>query len=296
MTMTQPFISLSDTKTLYSSEQALPLIVVNSPKCYSVISLYGGQILEFKAKDKPNLLWLSPIAIFESGKAIRGGVPICAPWFGPHRGEEKVGITYPNHGFARTSIWQKKDVVVNQNNDIQISLLLNQSASSEEVFPHQFSMEIQFTLGDELTIEFSIVNNSSTLMNCEWALHSYFTIDNIEKTSVGGLDTYQYVDSANNKLIETLRGPLYFKGEVDRYFIDGSTTQTIKNTPPINISGNNCNSVITWNPGAQLAANMADIGEDLYQQFVCVERGAIFDNLWKIAPSQKQTATMVLSN
>jgi len=298
--MTQSFISFSDTKQLYNAAQALPLIVVTSPKCYAVISLYGGQILEFKPTDKPALLWLSPVALFEPGKAIRGGVPLCAPWFGPHRSKREqnsdLGKVYPNHGFARTSVWTKTSAQANQDHSVTITLALKHSEQSALVYPHQFTMELEFTLGDELTIEFAITNHSTATIECEWAMHSYFAIDNIATAAVNGLDGYQYVDSANNANVEQLNGALTFNGEVDRYFITGSASQTIENSTPISISGTNCNSVITWNPGAELAEKMPDISDKFYQQFVCVERGAIFENQWLIAPAQKQSARMVLSN
>jgi len=287
---------MSNTQKLYNAVQDLPLIVIDSPKCYAVISLSGGQILEFKAKDKPALLWLSPIATFELGKPIRGGVPICAPWFGPYKGAQTAGLTYPNHGFARTSLWTKNTAITNANGEVAITLALNHTNDSEQVYPHQFAMELSFTLSDKLSVEFSIINKSAVDIDCEWALHSYFAIEDIAKTAVSGLDTYQYVDSANNAIVDRLNGNLHFPSEVDRYFVYGSQDQKIENLTPINISGSHCNSVITWNPGAQLAAKMVDISERFYHQFVCVERGAIFENQWQIAPAQKKTAKMVLSN
>ena len=294
--MTNAIISHSDTQTLYGASQALPLIVIDSDKCYGVISLYGGQILEFRPKDKAPLLWLSPLAVFETGKAIRGGVPICAPWFGPYRGKAQSGTSYPNHGFARTSTWQQQDSSINSNNEVQVALTLAPSETSLALYPHPFTLEIQFILGDELTIEFSVINHSDTVIECEWALHSYFAVEDIALTEVNGLDALQYVDSANNGVIEHLNGSLSFNGEVDRYFINGSAEQTINSKSPITISGNNCDSVITWNPGAALADKMSDISAAYHHQFVCVERGAIFSNQWQIAPSQKQSATMTLSN
>jgi len=274
----------------------MPLIVIDSPKCYAVVSLYGGQILEFKAHNKPPLLWLSPLVIFELGKAIRGGVPICAPWFGPYKGTKRDSISYPNHGFARTSLWQQQSITTNQDDDIQIILTLTPNETSKLTYPVQFSMEICFTLGNELAIDFAVTNHSTRTIECEWALHSYLAIDDITTASVSGLEGYQYIDSANGRTVEILPAQLRFDGEVDRYFIQGSKAQSIDGAFPVSITGTNCDSVITWNPGTELAGKMSDIGSDFYQQFVCVERGAIFNNQWRIESGQQQRATMVLSN
>lgn len=294
--MTLTHITHSDTKQRYGSEETLPLLIIDSPLCSAVISLYGGQILEFQAKNKQPLLWLSPLAIFQQGKAIRGGVPICAPWFGAYRGEQSPNTTYPSHGFARTSIWQEHSISAQDDDTIHVCLALLDNSVTNAIYPAQFRMEINFILSDTLSIEFSIANTGDKALKCEWALHSYFAIDDIAKTSIAGLENQEYVDSANDGKIECLTDALTFDGQVDRYFIKSTESQTIQNSTPVSVSGTNCNSVITWNPGAKLAANMADISEQYYAQFVCLERGAIFDNQWHIEPMQSQTARIMLGN
>jgi len=288
-------ITHTTTSTLYGATESFDLIVVDSPECYAVISLYGGQILEYRATGKPALLWLSPNVSFTQGKAIRGGVPICAPWFGPHKSAQNNGVNYPNHGFARTSDWQ---IIQQQANETQaiISLSLSTNEKTLTIFPYACRMEITFTLSDTLNIEFSVTNLGDNTIPCEWALHSYFTVEDVNIITVEGLSNRQFVDSANNNTTALLTGQQTFDGQVDRYFINGSEQQTINTTPAITVIGNNCDSVITWNPGTELAANMPDIGSECYQQFVCVERGAIFDNQWHIAPHQQQRAVMTLSN
>lgn len=299
--MTHSFISISDTQQRYNSKESLPLLIIDSPKCQAVISLYGGQILEYKASGKPALLWLSPLAVFEQGKAIRGGIPICAPWFGPHKSKQPLSkqqadVSYPNHGFCRTSTWQHDSTQVNDKNEVIVSLLLSTTASTKLIYAHDCAINIIFKLGDTLSIEYGVTNTGDTEMEFEWALHSYLAIEHINTTTVDGLDGLPYIDSANNNAAATLNGKLAFEQQVDRYFVNGSAQQTIHTTVPITVSGQHCDSVITWNPGQSLANKMADISAQYYYQFVCVERGAIFENQWVIAPQQQQSATMTLSN
>jgi len=294
--MTHPFIHVTDSQAIYGTAQALPLLVIDSPKCYAVISLQGGQILEFNAKEKPPLLWLSPKVIFELGTAIRGGIPICAPWFGPHRAQQRSNFTYPNHGFARTSMWQQQESRVEGNDDVLITLSLAHSASTLAIYPHEFEMQITFGLSEGLSIEYTMANRGEGPMPCEWALHSYFAIDNIADIRVDGLDGLDYIDSADNNAQQTLSDAVVFKQQVDRYFIAGSDTQSINTAATISIAGENCPSVITWNPGQALAGKMKDIGNDNYHRFVCVERGAIYDKMWLIPSQQSISATMTLRN
>ncbi|MDP2562029.1 D-hexose-6-phosphate mutarotase [Psychrobium sp. 1_MG-2023] len=282
-------ITFSDTQKHYHSTQALPLLIIDNEQCQAVISLYGGQILEFTPKGKPAVLWLSPLATFEQGKAIRGGIPICAPWFGAHSCKP-----YPSHGFARTSLWQLDDVSTLDNQNQQVTLSLTPNTMTRKVFPYEFTMRVHFTLGRELTVEFSVENQSEQAIPCEWALHSYFNVDDINKTYVTGLDNQDYVDTVN-QLEATLLGELTFCTEVDRYFTQTQGEQTINSQHQLIIAGDNCPSVITWNPGQELASNMADIGEEFYHQFVCVERGAIKDQQWFIAPGEQKSARLYIT-
>jgi len=281
---------LSDTKKYYHSEQSLPLIIVSTEKCDAVISLYGGQVLEFKAKNRPALLWLSPSVSFKEGKAIRGGVPICAPWFGQH---SHFSL---NHGFARTSYWNNTAINENEDGDTVITLTLEENELSKKYHYINFKMTLVITLGESLSLSFEFENNSQESQTCEWAMHSYLAVNNCNETTVSGLESLIYLDKTKENKPSTLIGEQHFNGEVDRCFVDGSTTQDITNlnTHTTQVTGNNCQSVIVWSPGQQLAETMGDVSE--YEKFVCVERGAVNKNQWQIHPNTRQSAIMTLSN
>lgn len=283
-------ITINDTSKKYHSTQTLPLLEIDSALCQATISLYGGQILAFKSKDKPALLWLSSLTTFNRGDAIRGGIPLCAPWFGKHENRD-----YPNHGFARTSDWQLDSCAKLDSGEIRIDLSLKQSPHSSSFGYSAFTMTMSFILGKQLTIEFSLTNNSQSTIDCGWALHSYFNIDALATVEVSGLDGYQYLDATNGNQLGKLEGNQIFDSQVDRYFVNASSSQRINTGTPISLTGENCNTVITWNPGAELAAKMPDIGQDNYDKFVCVERGAAFDDSWQIPPSATKTAKLVIS-
>ena len=283
----------TNTKRLYNAHHAMPLLVIDNEQCYAVISLCGGQILEYQQKGKEPLLWLSPKAIFEPGTPIRGGIPLCAPWFGPHDNSD-----YPKHGFARTSLWQLIDSHNTATGHISITLELVSSEHTQVFYPYDFSMQLTFILGDNLAMEFSVKNKGSADMPCAWALHSYFKILNIAHTQVTGLAGQSYVDKlvSAEHAAKILEGALTFTREVDNYFLNTNSAQHIEQhseqQTTIIITGENCPSVITWNPAQQLASKMKDIGVDNYPHFVCVERGAIFDDTWLISPGEQQVASL----
>jgi len=282
------FYTLTDTKAYYDSDTSFPLLIVNTAKCHAVISLYGGQLLNFKATNKPSLLWLSPSVIFKEGKAIRGGVPICAPWFGEH---ETFSL---NHGFARLSEWSIASITQLKTDDVVVTLKLTENELSKKYNYKQFIMTLKITLGDSLNIDFSFENHREIPQICEWAMHSYFEVENCETTTINGLNNYIYHDKTKNNAQSTLVAPQTFHEEVDRLFENASTVQTITNTTPITITGTNCNSVIVWNPGKQLASTMSDIAQS--ESFVCVERGAVKDIAWHVAVNQKEVATVKIVN
>ncbi len=282
------YYSISNTKEHYASEHSLPLIIIDTDKCYAVISLYGGQILSFKAKNKEPLLWLSENAVFKNGVAIRGGIPICAPWFGEH---SEYAL---NHGFARISEWDLAEINQLKNSDVVITLKLTENELSKQYDYQQFTMEINIILGSTLSINFSFENNRDISQTCEWAMHSYFQVDDCKTTTVDGLLNYTYQDKTKNNKAVLLTKPQVFEGEIDRSFVNASTVQKINNISPITITGQNCNSVIVWNPGEILANKMSDIIHS--NKFVCVERGAINELSWNVFKDEKETASMTITN
>ncbi len=287
--MTTVLITHSDTATYYGSEEAIPLIIVTSPLCKAVISLYGGQVLEYQATNKQPLLWLSDSAVFKTGVAIRGGIPICAPWFGNHPTHEL------NHGFARISVWQQQSISELTNGDIEVILTLEENELSRQYGYEQFTMSLTMLLSSELTVEFSFENHHTATKDCEWAMHSYFAVSNIKNTTITGLEQQIYLDKTDHNHPHKLNGVQVFNGEVDSAFVNSPSQQTIDDHQlAINVRGENCPSAIVWNPGQDLATKMTDIAD--YQKFACLERGAIKENTWQIAPSQTKSAKVLMSN
>ncbi|NRA62622.1 MAG: D-hexose-6-phosphate mutarotase, partial [Psychrobium sp.] len=128
-------ITQTDTKQYYGAQEAIPLLVIDNKQCYAVISLVGGQILAYKQRDKAPLLWLSPKVVFKKGTAIRGGIPLCAPWFGKH-----PKTNSPNHGFARTSLWHHSASHLTTQGKISITLELSNNEHSKTYYDHDFTM------------------------------------------------------------------------------------------------------------------------------------------------------------
>lgn len=288
--------------TLASSERyphashqdgGLELIEISTDKFDAVFSAQGAHLVEFNSKTQGSLLWLSPNAVFKPGKAIRGGIPVCLPWFGAHPSD----ATKPAHGFVRDANWQLSKLTVDAQGQACVIWRFSSSEATLALYPHEFSAELSFTLGDSIQIELNLNNHSSHTMPASWALHSYFPVDSLSDTKVTGLEGVK----CSNKLLDNsccqLDSAIYFNDEVDQVYEQVPTEQRIamKDLGDIVINAENSDTCIVWNPGAELAAGMADVGENNHLGFVCVERGAAFGDTWQVKPEEVRSASMSIS-
>lgn len=285
-----PSVSISNSCVLYGSSEALTLLTVESPLCSAVIALQGAQLLEFKPKGSQPWLWLSPKAIFQDGHPIRGGIPVCAPWFGVNQQDP----TKPKHGFVRDRDWQLSHITESPTGVVKLTFQLNSEVDDLTLLPHEFSLKLTLTLSESIDISFSVHNLSSSVMPFSWALHSYFCVDSLKAVRVSGLENNTYLDATNAFLSIKQKGAVCFMSEVDRVYESVGAEQEIKGSPGLLIKGDNCPTAIVWNPGAELAEKMADITAAHYDEYICVERGAAFGNTWTLAPNQSVTAQLAI--
>lgn len=284
-------VSLTNSQELYpeSEGQGLPLIQVKSPLCQAVIALQGAQILEFKNSAGTPLLWLSPQCQFNPGSALRGGIPLCLPWFGPH----PTDASKPQHGYARTRNWELTQVA--ENDEGRCELTFELVSEPGPLFDYAFTCVLRMTLSRHVDIQLSVTNRDSQAFDFSWAFHSYFPVRILEQARVKGLAGRDYRDNLEQLITKTQDQDLGFVGEVDRVFPGIEQAVEIAGEPTIRIEHDQCPSVITWNPGPDNAAAMADVGAGNEQGFICVERGAVLDEAWHLDAGETRTAWMRIS-
>ena len=221
------------------------------------IYLQGAHLTRFR-----DWLFLSQKSNFVHGKAIRGGVPVIFPWFGPNKNDSSA----PQHGLVRAAIWQIENVAENA------VALMTQSEN--------WRARIQFSFGDDLQLRFEVENLSDASFRFECALHTYFAVENVENVTIRGLNGATYLDKTENYARKSQRGDVTLHGETDRVYLnspgpiqirDGARTLAIR-------GDSGWRSTVVWNPWEILAAGMKDLGDDEWQRFVCVECGAIADD------------------
>ncbi len=248
----------------------LVMIEIDSGLASATISTYAGQVLSYQPRGQDHdLFFMSDAAFLQAGKAIKGGVPVCWPWFGPDL-EDKGR---PAHGFVRNRQWE---VRATADNDSVIKVILGGQASDQtrEIWPVEFDLSIEITVGDSLEIALITRNLGSQPITITQGLHSYFAVGDITRAQVQGLEQKTYIDKLDNAAEKTQQGAVVIDAETDRIYLDVEGPLTIADEAmgrKITIGSRGSNSAVVWNPWVDTTARMADLADDDYQRMICVE-------------------------
>lgn len=263
-----------------------PLIHVNNPHASALISLYGAQVLAFQPREaEQDLLFLSSQADYQEGKAIRGGIPVCWPWFGNDPTQAKG----TNHGFARSSWWELAGTQTLPNGATQIHLTLNDKEKNLSLWPQAFNLQLQITIANTLSLELTTHNMSQQTFTITQALHTYFRVGDIDAITVRGLENTQYLDKLDHQRRKTQAIPVTIAQETDRIYTDVSKTLIIDDPSfkrQIHITANTTKTAVVWNPWKKATAAINDLAPDDYRNFICVEAGNVADASIAILPGQ----------
>ena len=236
----------------------------------AVVALQGGHLIDWTPKGQEAVIWLSRNSKFSLGKPIRGGVPVCWPWFGPHSREG----SFPAHGFARTAAWQVANAGIIDGEITRLELMLSWNDAFKRYWPYQTEALIQISLGSALEIEL-ISRNTGTIPVClSEALHTYFNVGDIRDIFIHGLEDCEYLDKVDAMKRKRQHGVIRIKEETDRVYLDTESDCFIEDPHlgrRIRISKQGSRSTVVWNPWREKAAKMEDFGADGYLNMVCVE-------------------------
>ena len=258
----------------------LPFIHVQNQSASALISIYGGQILSFKPVDeKADMLFLSKKSLYGDGKAIRGGIPVCWPWFGP----DPKGLQRPNHGFVRNHLWEVTGTMTTET-ETKISLQFTESLKHEKTWKQPFTLTLQFSIAKTLVIKLVTENTGGKPFSITQAFHTYFRIGDINQIQVLGLEGCIYFDKLDQGKEKMQTGVVTITDEIDRIYEDIDNHLVLNdpaNNRRIEIASENCRTGVVWNPWQKA---MVDLDERDYQHFVCVETGNIAFDLVQIPP------------
>lgn len=270
----------------------LAKVEVTAPSASAEIYLHGAQLTSWQPAGSSEVIFVSRRSRWEDGKAIRGGIPVCFPWFRGKADDSKA----PAHGFARTRSWELASIA-QSGEDIIVALAAAADDASRQWWPYDCQLQHRITVGSELQLELIVTNTGSVPFLFEEALHTYHSVSNVESIRVAGLDGVAFLDNQDGNRQKLQQGDLIFTKATDNAYLN--TAAPVEIIDPgmqrcIRLDKHGSLSTVTWNPWKEFASALSDLGDDEWRQMVCVEASNILGNAVTLAPGATHTMTAVI--
>jgi len=265
---------------------------IDTPLATAALCLQGAHLMTWRPKAQVEpVVWLSKLAKLVPGKSIRGGAPVCWPWFGPHATDAKL----PAHGFARTVPWEVAAARVCGDGAIEIALAFAGNEQTRALWPYRVRAELLLTVGATLKAELTTVNEDDRDVIIGEALHTYFHIGDIAAVRVRGLDGCAYLDKVDGGAHKQQDGVVAFAGETDRVYLNTAAECVIEDDRlrrRIHIAKSGSRATVVWTPWTEKADKMGDFGPDGWRGMVCVESANAAQNTVTVRPGGSHTLTV----
>ena len=279
--------------TVEAGQGGLPKVSVTSLEATAEMHLLGGHVTSWRPAGQEEVLFLSSATRWEEGRAIRGGIPICFPWFGNKAGDAKA----PAHGIVRAKPWQLESIV-RTGNAVTVSMFTASDEDTQKWWPAQFRLTHRAAFGSELILELEMANTGSSPLLFEAALHTYFRIGAIDAVRIRGLDSVHFLDKTDAFREKIQQGDLAITRETDSVYFD--TRHTVELDDPvlrrrIHVRKENSLSTVVWNPWDEKAKAMSDLGAGEWKQMVCIETANVGPAAVSLTPGGKHVMKAVLT-
>ena len=256
------------------------------------VFLHGAHVTHFQPRGGKPVLWVSRESRYESGRPIRGGVPVCFPWFGPRAGAPDA----PLHGFARIRPWTLASVEPQPDGRLRALLELVSDGATRALFPHDLRVSLEVVVGSTLSLALSVRNTGPSPLTFEEALHTYLAVSDVRQCRVTGLEGTAFVDkTAGGARRPGEPAPIVVAAETDRVYLGTEGAVTVEDpgkTRRIVVSKTGSRTTVVWNPWVAKAKAMPDFGDDEWPGMLCVETAnAMVENAVTLAPGASHTMT-----
>jgi len=279
---TSPDIQIEEISPRY------PIIHISNAHATASIALHGAHLTHYAPHGQPPVIFTSKAAIYKAGKPIRGGIPICWPWFGAHPDAEKK---LSAHGYARSSFWIL-ETVSSDPDGTRLTFSLPPQNNSK------LHATLEFLIGKTLDLKLTTTNLGEKPVMFSEALHSYFAVSDAQKVELHGLDGRSYLDSTQTpEPKKKQHGPVRFPDEIDRIYTSGDPLdiEDPKKQHRISIKKSNSQSSIIWNPGEMKGRALVDLENSEITQFICAESGNVREQSINLAPGSAHSLTLRIS-
>ena len=269
--------------TVKKHPQGLEYVEVDTDLCQARIFMQGAQIDRFQPKGQAPLLWVSSADDYQPGSGIRGGIPVCWPWFGMHENPQ-----WPQHGFARTRLWNL-DAVQMRDQVVELKFSLTISDDDRQYWAHPSRVELIFTLSDSLSVSLVNTNLGDAPINLTQALHTYFPIEDIHKLKASGFSGARYIEFGAGPYPQA-GDEVLFDRETDRVYTQLGDCQLL-HTPQgiIEVRRDNSHSAVLWNPWIEKSKRLSRFNPQDYLTMVCLEAANVLEDRVELAPGESHT-------
>ena len=271
----------------------LPCVQVSSPRASGEIYLHGAHVTSWKPVGNEEVLYLSSKSKWQDGAAIRGGVPVCFPWFSARADDPRS----PAHGLVRTKSWQLEGIT-HADHDVTVALSTSADDATRKTWFGDYHLLFCATFGEQLRLEIIATNRGTSSFRFEEALHSYFRVANIAGAKLRGLNGAGFIDKTDAKREKHQHGDVLISAETDRVYLKTFSTVEIEDPAArrrVLVAKEESRDTVLWNPWSEKAKKMSDVGADEWRQFVCVETCNVGDHAVNLAPAQAHTMSALIS-
>jgi glucose-6-phosphate 1-epimerase len=271
----------------------LPRVAITSSRTKGEMYLHGAQVTSWCPQPHDEMLFVSSRSRWQDGQAIRGGIPICFPWFRAKGDDAKA----PAHGVVRTQSWQLESIVESEDG-VAVTMFIESDEQTRQWWPGEFRLVHRATFGSELRLELICTNRGTIPFRFEEALHTYNQIADVANVRLQGLDGTHYLDNTDSNKEKTQLGETTIASQTDNAFLH--TESAIDLIDPglhrrIRLQKTNSHTTVVWNPWREGAARIQDLSDGEWKRFLCVEASNIMDAVVTLGPGQEHKMTALLS-
>ena len=278
---------------IVAGRSGLPCVHISTPSAAAHIYLHGAQITSWQPAGHEEVLFLSEHSRWEASRAIRGGIPVCFPWFRGKAGDAQA----PAHGFARTTAWQLL-AIEQQGASVTVTLALEEDEATRHWWPYAFRLGYRITVGHALTLELTATNTGSEAFEFEEALHTYNRVGDARKARIAGLAGALFLDNMEDNREAEQQGNVLLVRATDNAYI--ATKAQVELIDPvlgrrIRLLKQGSQTTVIWNPWQEGAEALADLGDEEWTRMACVEAANILGAAIQLAPGQQHTLAATIT-
>jgi len=277
---------IKDILTLQTDDAGIQKILISNTLAEAEIYLLGANLTHFQPKGEEKVIFDGTKSYILPNKSAHFGIPICWPWFGPH----PTDTNKPQHGFARTMLWEISETKALPSGETFIKLQLTEDKDTLALYPHSFELTLTFTIGKTLSMSLTTHNTSAQPMQITQALHSYLYVNQVKDIYIEGLENISYLDQIDHHNIKHSSKPIEVQSELDRIYIDTDEECCIIDPVlkrKIHIQKEHSHTTVVWNPGKE--NTLHDVGKEKYNKFMCIETANAKEDTITIVPNMSYT-------